>query len=250
MRPALQAVLAALLGVLLSPPAPAALDLFAANSTSAPAGSTASPAAPATTNAPAPAVTNTGPAVIQPETHVLQVGDRLSFRVVEDREDPRLLAVTASGEIEVPYLGKVVVAGKTVAAAAKELKVQLEKDLYYKATVVLSVEEVAPKPFTFESGPGRVRPKQIFVVGQVRSQGAQDMPPDEKYMLSRAIIRAGGFSSFANAKKVQIVRKNAEGKSDRVVADVLSVLKDGKVENDVELQADDMVIVPEKIINF
>ncbi|MCC7518157.1 MAG: polysaccharide biosynthesis/export family protein [Verrucomicrobiae bacterium] len=185
--------------------------------------------------------------IVQPETHVLQVGDRLSYRVVEDREDTRLLPVTASGEIEVPYLGKVVVAGKTVAAAAKEIKTLLEKDLYYKATVVLSVEEVAPKPFEM---PSMGRLKQISVVGQVRSQGVQDMPRDERYTLSRAIIKAGGFSSFANGRKVQVVRKDAEGKTVKLVVDILSVLKEGKIENDIELLPDDMIIVPEKLINF
>jgi polysaccharide export outer membrane protein len=207
------------------------------------------PAAETSTNAPPPGPTNTAPAVVQPETHVLQVGDVLSYRVVEDREEPRLLPVTASGEIEVPYLGKALVAGKTVAAAAKDLKAQLEKDLYYKATVMLSVEQVAPKPMELNL-PHFGRSRQIFVVGQVRAQGAQEMPREEPYMLSRAIIRAGGFSSFANGRKVQIVRKNAEGKTDRIVADVLAVLKDGKMELDVELQLDDMVIVPEKILNF
>ena len=226
MKPACQVVIAALFGVVIA------------------AGRLA--AAEGSTNAPSPSVTNT-PAVVQPETYVLQVGDRLNYRVVEDREDPRLLPLTASGEIEVPYLGKVMVAGKTVAAAAKELKGLLEKDLYYKATVVLSVEEVAPRPFEMQRMGAA---KQIFVVGQVRAQGAQDMPREEKYTLSRAIIKAGGFSSFANGRKVQIVRKNPEGKADRIVADVLSVLKDGKVENDVELQPDDMVIVPEKLVNF
>lgn len=191
--------------------------------------------------------TNASTAVVQPETHVIQVGDRLSYRVLEDREETRILPVTASGEIETPYLGKFLVAGKTVAAAARDLKAQLEKDLYFKATVLLSVEELAPKPFEM---PHVGRMRQISVVGQVRSQGVQDMPRDEKYMLSRAIIKAGGFSSFANGRKVQVVRKDAEGKSVKLTADVLSVLKDGKMENDVELLPDDMVIVPEKLINF
>lgn len=232
MKSACHVVIAALFGVVI------AVGPFAA-------------AAEGSTNAPSPSVTNAPatniPAVVQPETYVLQVGDRLNYRVVEDREDPRLLPLTASGEIEVPYLGKVMVAGKTVAAAAKELKGLLEKDLYYKATVVLSVEEVAPRPFEMQRMGAA---KQIFVVGQVRAQGAQDMPREEKYTLSRAIIKAGGFSSFANGRKVQIVRKTPEGKAERIVADVLSVLKDGKVENDVELQPDDMVIVPEKLVNF
>jgi polysaccharide export outer membrane protein len=185
--------------------------------------------------------------VVSNETHVIAAGDKLSFRVVEDRNEPKILTVAAGGEIEVPYLGRMVVAGKTVIQARQEIKAQLEKDLYYQATVVLSIEEVATKPV---GPPATAKAKQVVVVGQVRSQGVQEMPYGEKYMVSRAILKAGGFSAFANGRKVQITRKAEGKKTERIVVDVLSILKEGKVENDVELQPDDMVIVPEKFVNF
>ncbi len=186
--------------------------------------------------------------MVHPDTFIISVGDRLSYRVVEDREDTKLIQVTPAGEIEVPYLGRVVVAGKSLTQAAREIKALLEKELYFQATVILSVEEVARKSTGHTGEPMRL--KQIFVVGQVRVQGGQDIPPGEKYLLSHAIIKAGGLGSFANGRKVQIIRKTPDGKTKRVVADVLSVLKEGKLENDVELQPDDMIIVPEKLVNF
>ena len=59
-------------------------------------------------------------------------GDRLSYRVVEERKDPIPLFVTDSGEIEVPYIGRVSVAGKTCKQAALLLKPLLEKEYFFK----------------------------------------------------------------------------------------------------------------------
>jgi polysaccharide biosynthesis/export protein len=185
-------------------------------------------------------LTNSAP-VITTDTYVVQVGDKLSYRVIEDRDDTKLLSVSPGGEIDVPYYGRVIVAGKSLVDARKEIKNLLEKELYYQATVVLAVEETVRKM-------GAAR--QVYVVGQVRLQGSQEMPVGEKYTVSRAILKAGGFGSFANGKKVQVVRKTPDGKGEKITVDVLSVLKDGRVENDIELKPDDMVIVPEKLVNF
>lgn len=204
-----------------------------------------------TTNRVASAAATNEVDVVNNETHVIVAGDKLSFRIIEDREAPKILTVAAGGEIEVPYLGRVVVAGKTVNQARRELKSLLEKDLYYQASVVLAIEELAVKPvLPPAAAAAAAKPKQVVVVGQVRIQGVQEMPYGDKYTLSRAILKAGGFSSFANGRKVQIARKSDKGKTERIVVDVLAILKDGKVENDVELMPEDMVIVPEKLVNF
>src|SRR5512140_722275 len=49
-------------------------------------------------------------------------GDRVTFRVVEDQDDPRSLTITDSGDLDVPYLGLVHAAGKTSLQVAKEVK--------------------------------------------------------------------------------------------------------------------------------
>jgi len=177
------------------------------------------------------------------DTYVISNGDKLNYRVIEDRDDPRVLSVSPTGEIEVPYYGRFQVAGKTLAQAAADIRKALEKDLYNRATVLISVEDTARRAAS-------LKPKQIFVVGQVRSQGAQELPADEKYMLSQAIVKAGGFSSFANGKRVQVIRKTPDGKGERLTVDVQAVFRDGKIENDIPLKPEDMIIVPEKLVNF
>ncbi len=185
----------------------------------------------------------TDPKPPERESYVILAGDKLNYRVIEDRDDPRLLTVSPTGELEIPYFGRVQVGGKSLIQATQDIRKLLEKDLYHQATVLLSVEETSRKA-------AALRPKQVFVVGQVRLQGAQELPSDAKYTVSQAIVKAGGFGSFANGKRVQLIRKTPDGKGEKITVDVQSVFKDGNVENDVELKPDDMIIVPEKLVNF
>lgn len=41
------------------------------------------------------------------DTQPLGPGDRVSYRVIEDKDQTRSLVVTDSGELDVPYLGRV-----------------------------------------------------------------------------------------------------------------------------------------------
>src|SRR5437879_3109463 len=70
----------------------------------------------------------------------LGLGDRVSFRIVEDRDDPKSLVVADSGELEAPYIGRVAAAGKTCRQLAREIKSVLERKYEYQATVVIGVE--------------------------------------------------------------------------------------------------------------
>src|SRR6266576_2694416 len=69
-------------------------------------------------------------------------GDRITYRVLEDLDEPKSLLVTDSGDLEVPYLGLVHAAGKTCMDLARQVKGMLEKDLYYRATVMVSAEVI------------------------------------------------------------------------------------------------------------
>jgi protein involved in polysaccharide export with SLBB domain len=65
----------------------------------------------------------------------------------------------------------------------------------------------------------------------VRNQGALEIPSDEAFTVSRAILRAGGFADFANRKAVKLTRKNG----DTLTVDVVKVLEKGQIDKDIEL---------------
>jgi protein involved in polysaccharide export with SLBB domain len=148
--------------------------------------------------------------------------------------------VADSGELDVPYVGRVSAADKTCKQLADELKTQLEKEYYHRATVVIALD-LANKLL------GRV-----YVWGQVRNQGPIDMALNENLTAGKAILRAGGFADFANKKRVKVIRgAGADGTGKRTFElNMVDILEKGKSEEDVVLQPDDFIIVPSRLINF
>ncbi|HWB59551.1 MAG TPA: polysaccharide biosynthesis/export family protein [Chthoniobacteraceae bacterium] len=171
----------------------------------------------------------------------LAVGDRLSFRVVEDRRPPVAMIVTDSGEVEVPFIGRVTALNKTCKQLAEEIKAPMEKDYFYKATVIVALDVSSEKSL------GRV-----YVTGNVRNAGPLEIPPDENLTVSRAILRAGGFDQFANKHRVKLIRKNPGNPSgtETMILDVGEIIERGDSNKDITVQPDDMIVVPKAIINF
>src|SRR6476659_7596482 len=162
--------------------------------------------------------------------------DFVSFRVVEDRDnESQHLRVNDNGELEVPYVGLVPASGRTCKELAYSVKTALEREYYYHATVIIALDHVSEKS----------RGK-IYVYGSVKGQGPQEIPADEVYTVSKAIIRAGGFGDFANKRKVRVTRK--DGKVFEI--DLKRVIEQGHTDEDIVLQADDQVHVPPRTWNF
>jgi polysaccharide biosynthesis/export protein len=168
----------------------------------------------------------------------LRVGDRLSVRVLEDKNPPFALMVTDSGEVEVPLIGRILAKDKTCKSLAYAIKTPLEREYYYKATVIIGLDQAGAK------SPGR-----IYVTGQVQHQGPMDIPADETLTVSKVILRAGGFGDFANQKKVKIIRTTGGTTVSKIVNCVL-VFKKGRVDLDLAVEPGDTIVVPERLINF
>jgi protein involved in polysaccharide export with SLBB domain len=77
-------------------------------------------------------------------------------------------------------------------------------------------------------------------------QGPQEIPPDESYTVSKAIIRAGGFGDFANKRKVKLTRKTGQEST----VDLKRVIEEGHTDEDFDLQPDDQIYVPQRLINM
>jgi protein involved in polysaccharide export with SLBB domain len=174
------------------------------------------------------------------DKYKLRVGDKISLQILEDRDAPKGLVVADSGELDVPYVGRVAAADKTCKQLADDLKTRLEKEYYYRATVIIALD-VANKLL------GR-----IYVWGQVRNQGPIDIAVNENLTAGKAILRAGGFGDFANKKRVKVVRSGGTegGAKQSFELNMVDILEKGKTEKDVGLQPDDFIIVPSRLINF
>ena len=175
------------------------------------------------------------------DTQKLGIGDKISFRILEDREEPKQLTVTDSGELEIPFFRRILVVDKTCKQLAQELKLLLEKDLYYHATVIIAID-------TLSKSRGRV-----YLWGQVRTTGALEIPSeDASFTLSKAVMRAGGLSEYAAKREIKITRKAKPGEKQipAIIVDLVEILEKGKLNKDVKLEPDDYIFVPAKLVNF
>jgi len=193
---------------------------------------------PGGTNAAARVSTNSMDAL--DDQYRLAIGDRLSFRIEEDEDDPKPLFVMDSGDLEVPYLGRYPAAGKTCKELAQALKVEFEKNYYYRATVIIAVDLM-----TKSRG-------KVYLVGAVRMPGPQDIPSDEVFSLSKAVLRAGGFTDYADKRDVKVTRKGGTpGAADQnFTVNVGEILEKGKIDSDLTLQAGDLIYIPERLVHF
>jgi protein involved in polysaccharide export with SLBB domain len=173
------------------------------------------------------------------DKYKLRIGDKISFQIIEDRDQPKSLTIADSGELDVPYLGRMNAVDKTCRQLAGEIKAQLEKEYYYRASVVLALDSA-----------NRVLGR-VYVWGQVRNQGPIDLSVNENLTAGKALLRAGGFGDFANKKKVKVIRPATNGIAKQVFElNMVEILEDGQTEKDVLLQSDDSVIVGSRLINF
>jgi polysaccharide export outer membrane protein len=169
----------------------------------------------------------------------LSRGDIVNLRVVEDRDPPISLQINDSGDLEVPYIGRVRAEGKTPRQLAFDIKSLLQQEYYHSATVIIGLDVE-----------GQRSPGLIYVTGMVGSPGPLQIPPNETFTVSKAILRAGGFGTFANQRKVKLTRTLPDGTTDIRVIDVKKILEKGHPDHDVEVLPNDLILVPERLINF
>ena len=176
------------------------------------------------------------------DTKKLGPGDKITYRVLEDQDETAPLVVSDAGDVDVPYLGLVQAAKKSCKQLALTIKERLEKSTYRRATVIVSLQEINRK---------RILGK-VYVVGQVRQSGPQEIPDDEVFTVSKVILKAGGFSDFADKHKVRLIHGGARNESatNTTIINIAEIWEKGKTGNDVPVEADDLVYVPKRSVNF
>jgi len=239
-----------------SPPG-ASVETPSGSSSSGAASPVLSPANPPDINAPLVTASTLNSMSALDDKVPLEAGDRISFRVIEDRDEavPRL--ITDTGEVDFPYIGRVKVTGLTCRQVAQQLKKLLEVDYYKRATVIVGLDVIAGHET-------EATHEMAWIVGQVRQEGAVELSKLQPLTVSQIILRAGGFGDFADERKVRVVHRTTEPASSAAtvtaipdadkspggqVVDVKSVFE-GRSTFDPIVQPNDLIIVSKRLVNF
>jgi polysaccharide biosynthesis/export protein len=168
----------------------------------------------------------------------IQVGDQLVFRILEDEDPATSLTVSDSGQVRVPYVGSVTAVNRTPRDLAYQIKRALEKNLYKKATVLISVEKRTTRS-----------PGKVYLTGEVAKPGVIELRANESLTLTQAILQSGGFSDFANKRKVKVMHKTGSTSQTKII-DVSAVIDQGRTDLDEILKPGDVVVVPARFLSW
>lgn len=157
-------------------------------------------------------------------------GDEIVVDVWGDTVFRRSETVNREGVVLLPEVGQVPLSGLSLAAAERRLRDRLSK--------VLSGVTSDPPTTFLDVSLGRLRPVQVFVVGDAVRPGAYDLSAASTSL--HALYFAGGPTPDGSLRDVRVVR---DGKTIASL-DVYAYLRDGQRSGDVRLENDDTVFVP------
>jgi protein involved in polysaccharide export with SLBB domain len=156
-----------------------------------------------------------------PQDYVLGPGDELQIRGWGTLDLDLRAIVDRSGQINLPRVGTVTVAGLKSGEVEEHLRTQVARVF---------------KGFTLNVSLGRLRSIQIFVVGQARQPGTYTV--GSLSTLVNAVFASGGPGPNGSMRSVQLKRQNA------VVTelDLYDFIVRGDRSRDVRLQSGDVIV--------
>lgn len=153
-------------------------------------------------------------------------GDEVRLEVVGEESMSGVFRVGVDGGIEVPYAGRIVVAGLTVDEASKAVTAWLARTVLARPQVVLDVETYAARKVDVD---GIVAKPSSYALEKGRTT------------VSDVIVRAGGLND--PSAPVAFVSREVAGQGVLIKVD-LERLYAGDRAADIELRAGDKVYVP------
>lgn len=155
--------------------------------------------------------------------YVIGPSDLLEISVWEEPELSRQLVVRTDGFVSLPLLGDVAAAGLTPPALQATIEKDLKQYLKDPRCAVILVEP---------------RSKRVYVEGQVNAPG--QILLDSEMFLTQVISLSGGFTEWADRKKIVILR-HADGSQQRIQINYIKIIK-GKASN-IAIRPGDTIIV-------
>ena len=174
--------------------------------------------------------------IIMPNDHI-QIEVWLKDKASQFKSFPLITTVPASGSIFVPHVGPIVVAQKTDAAIEALLSTHFDKILK-KATVVVSHKLYSPQSNRRDGGHSA---RHAVILGWVTHPGVY--PITDETRLNDLIGLARGTSSFAQTKKVVIVR-GPQGKETVLTVNFDDIVYGRDISGNLLIAPNDAVYVP------
>jgi polysaccharide biosynthesis/export protein len=158
--------------------------------------------------------------------YVIGPQDVLDISVWKEPELTRAVPVRPDGKISMPLLNDVQAAGRTPLQLAADITAGLKKFVTDPQVTVIV---------------GTINSQRIFILGEVNRAGAYPLLPNMTVL--QALSSAGGFTIYANLKKIYVLRVE-EGKQVKHPFNYKDVLAGKAADQNIFVKAGDTIVVP------
>jgi len=160
------------------------------------------------------------------DQYVIGPEDILYIHVWKEEALTRTIPVRMDGKISLPLVQEIKAAGLTP-LQLKEVVTRKLKEFIENPIVSVTVVEV--------------NSYKVYVIGQVRNPGVHRLRSETT--VTQIIVIAGGFTEWANQKKILVVRKE-DGREKRIKVNYKKIMGGSDTGSDVILKAGDTIIIP------
>jgi polysaccharide export outer membrane protein len=163
----------------------------------------------------------------------LVAGDLLHITVFRQKDLELEVRVPEGGAFAYPLINEIQATGRTVKIVEADIRKRLEEKYLKSAGVTVTVKEYAPR--------------SVYVMGGVQKPGGYEIHPNRRLTVLQLISTAGGYTDRAQKEYSQLIRRKANEERELIrfsAAEVERAVARGKVEADVELMPDDLVVIP------
>ncbi len=165
--------------------------------------------------------------IATPVNYIIGPDDEIDINVYGNSSVDWTLNVTPEGKINIPGVGVLSVAGKTIEAATAAIKAKLAANNYaigHGTNVNVSI--------------GNIRSIKVIVQGQLMKPGTYTLP--SLASVFNALYAAGGPNDVGSFRKIEVIRNN------RIIrhVDLYDFLVKGSRKDDITLQDQDVIRVP------
>lgn len=152
--------------------------------------------------------------------------DVLTIDVWKEPEVSRTVPVRMDGKISLPLVNDLQASGLTPTQLSTEIAERLRKVLLNpQVTVIVS----------------QMNSQRIYIVGQITHGGSFPLEPNMTAV--QALSNAGGFTIFANLKKIYILRSE-NGQDEKLPVNYKEIISGRKPIGDIRLKTGDTIVVP------
>ena len=160
------------------------------------------------------------------ESYLIGPEDVLYIHVWKEDAFSRTVPVRMDGKISLPLIDDIQAAGYT-ARQLKEVLTKRLKEFLESPNVSVTVVEA--------------NSYKVYVSGQVRTPGVYRLRNETTIL--QIIPLAGGFTDWANQKKILVIRKE-DGKEKLITVNYKKIVKGDAQESNIILRSGDTIIVP------